>query len=252
LTFTPTCGYRTTLSQGDQGHDVAALQCNLNYWGEGQTGLGDELVEDGDFGGRTFRRVRTYQRRRNLYLDGICGPKTQRRLAIELLEPSADAFNLPHGLLRGQVELESAYAVGAVNCRVPGAKDCGWTQRRIADGSDEDTYRGAFFAPSCFGRSAETLRKTKDRFYSNAAQAIKDHEYMWKAAVMNHNWPAAAQQMATGGFDSWRFQSEGLWYTVDQPAPWIKRIGVPGVETAREWVAFYQGKVCVYVSDWTP
>lgn len=247
----PSCEYRTTLAQGDKGHDTYALQINLNAWGVTQPGLGESLVEDGDFGGRTHRRVRTYQRRRGLYIDGVAGPVTQRHLAIELMEPASDHYNLPHGLLRGQVELESAYFVGAVNCLVAGAKDCGWTQRRVTDGSKADAYHHAFHGPLAFGKAAEQLRRRKDRYYQNAAQAIKDHEYQWKCAVMAHNWPAAAEKMAVGGFDSWTYTADGKSYGVDDPAPWIKNIGAPGVETAREWVAFYIAKVTVYCAEWS-
>lgn len=246
----PSCEYRTTLAQGDQGHDSYALQINLNAWGTTQAGLGEALVEDGDFGGRTYRRVRTYQRRRSLFVDGVAGPRTQRSLAVELMEPASDAQRLPDGLLRGQVELESAYNVGAVNCLVAGAKDCGWTQRRVADGSSAETYHNAFHGPLAFGKAAEQLRRRKDRYYKDAPQAIKDHEWAWKCAAMAHNWPAAAEKMAVGGFDSWVYTSDGTQYSVDDPAPWIKNIGAPGVETARRWVNFYLGKVCVYVSAW--
>jgi peptidoglycan hydrolase-like protein with peptidoglycan-binding domain len=249
--FTPICAYRTTLAQDDVGHDVGALQLALNAWGKTQAGLGEALVEDGQFGGRTHRRVRTFQRRNGLYVDGIAGPVSQRRLAILLLEPHADNYNLPHGLLRGQVELESAYFVGAVNCLVPGARDIGWTQRRVPDGSPEELYKAAFSA-SAFGTSAELLRRRKDRYYADAARAIKDHEFMWKAAAGSHNWPAAGAQVAAGGFETWRYTADGKTYGIDDVAPWIQRIGVPGVETGRQWWNFYTERATAYVSTWTP
>lgn len=60
------------LKLGDVGADVKALQTMLNRRSSDQP----KLVADGVFGPRTDTRVRVYQRRHFLTVDGEAGPKT--------------------------------------------------------------------------------------------------------------------------------------------------------------------------------
>jgi peptidoglycan hydrolase-like protein with peptidoglycan-binding domain len=64
---------RTTLERGDRGAEVSALQRLLNA--NGQT-----VAVDGDFGPRTQRAVRDYQRAQRLDVDGVVGRDTLGRL----------------------------------------------------------------------------------------------------------------------------------------------------------------------------
>lgn len=62
------------LKKGSQGNDVATLQKNLNKV------LGTKLVEDGDFGTKTFDAVKAFQKKAGLDVDGIYGPATDKAL----------------------------------------------------------------------------------------------------------------------------------------------------------------------------
>lgn len=62
-----------TLSKGNTGDDVKALQILLN-------GYGSKLTLDGSFGPKTLEAVKKYQAKVNLDPDGYVGPQTWRKL----------------------------------------------------------------------------------------------------------------------------------------------------------------------------
>lgn len=62
-----------TVQRHDKGAAVRRAQRWLNYHGA-------KLTEDGDFGPKTLRAVRAFQKRQGLYQDGVVGPKTWRAL----------------------------------------------------------------------------------------------------------------------------------------------------------------------------
>jgi peptidoglycan hydrolase-like protein with peptidoglycan-binding domain len=229
--LTPARRFRYTLREGIRGHDVAALQLNLN-----DAGL--RLAIDGDFGPLTFTAVKLYQDRRGtLHDDGIAGPVTQRHLALELMRPAQRDHRIPNGLLRGIVEGESGFFVGAVNWSVPGGVDCGWTQRRLAPDAPDEELRAAFSGRHSFGRVAAELRERKDTYYGR--KAVQTHQRAWELAVLHHNWPAAAMSLAVGGTLS------------NQPAGWVTAIGVPGVTTPAQWADYYVARAMVYVRTYS-
>lgn len=63
------------LRRGDVGPDVKAIQEGLN-----RALLNVQLVPDGQFGSNTDTAVRTFQRQKQLVVDGIVGPRTRSRL----------------------------------------------------------------------------------------------------------------------------------------------------------------------------
>lgn len=69
-------GTSPILKRGSKGDEVKRLQAALNA-----TGL-YALDIDGDFGKLTEAAVRDFQSRRNLIIDGICGPQTYAELQI--------------------------------------------------------------------------------------------------------------------------------------------------------------------------
>lgn len=228
----PGKSYRYTLKKGLNGHDVWALQINLNFLGTGLT-----LVEDGAFGPMTELAAKNYQTKAGLVIDGICGPVTQRSMALKLMEkPSIDS-KLPGGLLKGVVEGESGFFVGCVNWGVPPGVDCGWTQDRVEAPEFSDArFHDAFDGKKQFSYVATMLRNKKNEYYLR----VKNHKRAWELAVLYHNWPYAAEKLARGGTLS------------TNPADWVIAIGVPGIDSPAEWANFYIATKTHYVTEWTP
>lgn len=233
----PSRTYRFTLKPGLQGHDVWALQINLNAV------YASDIVEDGDYGDNTKARVTRFQKDQGLTADGIAGPLTQRTLALALLGGPEAAETLPKGLLKGIVEGESGFYVGAVNWSVAGGVDCGYVQRRVYDENYDDAhFRVAFNGKTQFASVAAEVRDLKETFYGR--KGATTHRRAWELAVLNHNWPAAADRL-----------SRGLSIYIDprrddQPADWVIAIGVAGVETPREWADYYIASKTIYVTSW--
>jgi hypothetical protein len=230
--------YRYTLKEGQKGHDVWALQINVNA-----SGLVGTIAEDGAFGPKTTLAIKRLQDKLGLAADGIAGPVTQRSLALRLIARVETKYSLPKGLIRGIVEGESGFMVGAVNWSVAGGVDCGWTQRRVIEQNyDEDNFRRAFHGPVQFDLLAAELRREKDRFYGKAG--AKTHRRAWELAILDHNWPYAAQRLAEGKCIYLDCAKDTRF------AQWVADIGVPGVDTPQEWAKHYVNSKIGYVTEW--
>ncbi|UCZ54159.1 N-acetylmuramoyl-L-alanine amidase [Bacillus shivajii] len=77
-----------TLRNGDSSSEVSLLQQALIDAGESLPQFG----VDGQFGAETERAVRNFQKRHNLVVDGIAGPKTYQRLR-EVLTKKSDKIH---------------------------------------------------------------------------------------------------------------------------------------------------------------
>lgn len=64
-----------TYKLGSKGDAVKWIQWELN------NDMNAGLVVDGDFGSKTEKAVKAYQKKKKLVVDGICGPKTIEQLA---------------------------------------------------------------------------------------------------------------------------------------------------------------------------
>ena len=76
-------GYKVTLSEiknGSKGVDVLLLQEILRARKFDTQVIGEELALDQEFGSKTEKVVKWYQKQRNLSVDGIVGPNTWRDL----------------------------------------------------------------------------------------------------------------------------------------------------------------------------
>lgn len=236
---------------GDTGQDVWALQLNLNN-------VGFTLITDGEYGTLTRKAVVTYQRDHGLTTDGIAGARTQKSLGLVNASGPQKQYSTPTGLLRGVIEGESNWGVGAVSpSHADGSRDLGWTQDNTPAEllNDDATVRAAFDGKSSIGKTAKELRVQKDRYYGQAG--AKTHELAWHYAVLHHNWQAAAEQFAAGTIDSWVYTAtnqngESQKYKMSDPAYWVEQIGVPGVSTGFEWAKFYVDSKIKYVTEYTP
>jgi peptidoglycan hydrolase-like protein with peptidoglycan-binding domain len=224
----PSKANRYSLKLGMLGHDVGALQLNLNH-------VGLNLVVDGDFGSKTEKAVRQFQQSTGLSADGVAGAFTQNELAGYVWRAPQQSSSTPRGLIRGIVESESAYMVGAVNWNSPGGVDCGWVQRRVYEGSySEEAFRHAFDGGVQFDLLAKRLRSDKERFASRG----NGDERSWKLAALSHNWPWGADKLSRGEQLS------------TEPADWVKTASGGKVSTPAQWAIFYQERACRYVTTW--
>ena len=78
----PTTSASASLRKGDQGDAVKLLQHRLNL-------VGAILQEDGIWGVQTDTAVRNYQYKAGLTVDGVVGPKTQRKLIQDAITTRA-------------------------------------------------------------------------------------------------------------------------------------------------------------------
>lgn len=242
----PSQKYRYTLKKGLQGHDVWALQLNLNEQRD------YDLVEDGDFGSMTESAVKKYQVEKKLVPDGIAGPITQRTLSASVAHRPTLDHDLPFRLLKGLIEGESGYFVGCVNWDAPGGVDCGWIQDRVLDREYEDDNRWRIaFGKASMENAADQLRAQKDRYRTKNAvlhppvgSQIADfgddlNGRAWSLAVLYHNWPWGAERLANG------------YVLAEYPVQWVVDIGVPGVTSSGDWARHYVATKTLYVKTWT-
>lgn len=75
-TFSGQSAYALTLKQGSRGETVKKMQQKLKNWGY-YTG-----AVDGIYGSQTVSAVKYFQRKNNLVVDGIAGPKTLSAMGI--------------------------------------------------------------------------------------------------------------------------------------------------------------------------
>ena len=228
----PARTFRRVLKEGMRGHEVAALQLLLNEL------RGAKLTVDGAFGPKTLAAVRAFQQHSKITVDGICGMGTQTALGRAGVKVAEQTEALPAGLLRGLVENESGYAIGAVNWSVPPGVDCGLAQDRVHDPktATPDRWEVAFGLGS-LRNAAEELRGRHDVFYGRPG--ARSHRRAWELAALHHNYPYAADRLSKGQTVS------------DQPAAWVQQIGVAGVDSPLEWCNWYIAKATALVTRWT-
>ena len=168
------------LKKGDKGWDVWALQSAL------------KLTRDGDFGPLTHAAVEDYQERHELVVDGIAGIVTQRSVCLAHVW-IAQAKNLtPPGLMRGQIESESAFILGNHSAkRDNGSWDVGPCQRN----TQYVTLEAGFDVPGSIAYLGLHLRRKHDEYKGYG----RVHERrQWELAAGSWNAPAWADRLAKG------------------------------------------------------
>jgi hypothetical protein len=236
----------------DQGIVPWAIQRGLN-----QIPPGPPLPEDGDYGAATKAAVRAFQRKADLLDDGVFGPASSGALARRIQRKVDDG--LPNRLLRSVVEGESNGLIGAVNWSVAGGVDCGYTQRRVkaAQYGEWEAVKRAFDPRYQFALLRTTLISRYATFLDREGVA-GDNELAWRLAVLNHNYPYAADMISRLGTDG----LSTYWRT---PQQWVLNTGArfddgSFVETPLNWCRFYslgaskrnhKGNMVRLVDDWT-
>jgi hypothetical protein len=250
MTFQPPAQTVFSIRRGDGGTGVWALQRALN-----ELGLFTVLVEDGSFGPATERTVKAFQDLRKITADGIAGPATQDHLARKLI--AANESNLPAGLLQSLVDGESGSLIAAVNWSVAGGVDCGYTQRRVMGPPfDGDAVRRAFDSGYEFKLLRTQLLDLHGIFMQRPA--VDTHEFAWRLAVLNHNWPSGADRLSRT-----RIADLSSYWTT--PQEWVTSIGArfpdgASIRTPLQWAEHYSlgsvahndpGRMCRFVKEWT-
>ena len=240
-----------SFKKGNRGVVPWAIQRSLNH-------AGHRLVEDGVYGPQTKRAVMNFQRRFGLYVDGVFGPASSSALAAHLGGLAEERLPVvPKGILKGMVEGESGNLIGAVNWSTAGGVDCGYLQRRVYESAYKQgaVIRRAFDGYYQMGLLVIQLNERHKTFLERPGAKI--HERAWRLAILNHNYPYAADlisRVGIGGLSSY-------WTSAQQ---WVINIGVKfpdglPIYTPLEWCQKYSlgnrehnepGFMARYVSNW--
>ena len=240
--FSPNEHYRYSLKQAMSGWDVWSIQIALNA-----TPGKPRLVEDGVFGPATAAAVKTIQGHLGVTVDGICGPQTQSALCVR--ECNAVQHVVPAGLLKGICLGESGGIIPTTSAVYPnGSRDYGPLQDNLTSPS-QAALREAF---NVVLQAHEVAERVKSTFISFHGQpGAHSTEEAWRLAVLNYNWPAAANQIAAGHGDTWTYSSEGKRYRLADPVPWVEAFHIPNVRTGWDWCRHYIDSKAVYVKTWS-
>lgn len=243
MAWSPNQYYRFTLKEGMSGWDVWALQVSLN-----SLHIAPILTEDGTFGSATTGSIRSAQNVFRIISDGIAGPMTQNSIC-NLASSRAEKGRTPAGLLKGICLGESGGIISATTALYgDNGRDYGPFQDHLVNPTQaelRDAYNVSAAAVNTRGQVVSGYQ-----FYHGQAGAL-EVEKAWRLAVLQHNWPAASDQIAAGHGDTWTYQSGGHSYKLADPAPWIQNIGVPGVTTGWQWCKFYIDSKITYVTNWS-
>lgn len=244
MIFYPARDYRRAFKRGMRGTDVGALQINLG------------VSVDGVFGQQTGIAVRNCQMQCKLVVDGIAGPATQQALIGLLSLPSERKYGLPEGTLKSMALNESGNLVAAF---APHPSDSGFDlgalQKSItpAEIGNQDSYRHAYDVKAM---AVETAKKIRDyyesfkgkphvldsqNYYRKALSPEDADTYAWMLAILVHNWPSAAYNLANHGSI---FQDSAR---DTQYAAWVDQASASRITTPREWVLSYINRCTVFV-----
>lgn len=177
--------------------------------------LGIPTAEDLSWGPKTTESAKKVQTRLAVTADGVFGPATQRALTEYLCD--RESQSLPAKLLISKITYESMGYLTAVNWSVAGGVDCGITQRRVYEEQylDDAAVKRAFDAVYQVGLSADRVLELYGIFLPRAG--VKGNkELAWRLAVLNHNYPSAADTISRNGINGlssyWRTTQN--WVTV--------------------------------------
>ncbi len=215
--------------RGDNAWPVAALQLNLNSFG-------NSLVMDGDYGPATERVARAFQGHRGLKVDGVIGPASQERICIDLASGAARDYELPVGLMRGLIENESGFMLAAYTDH-PSDRgfDLGALQDAYSGPASQPEYRDSL---NVRVQAHATATKLSGRFTTYRARGAS-YRAAWEAAALYHNWPVAADSRAKGDPPP----------HADEPAGWVEAASGGRLHTPREWADSYVERATRYV-EW--
>lgn len=238
----PNENYRYVLKEGMSGWDVQTIQIAFI-----STPAKYNLKLDGDFGPITEYVAKTIQHNLGITVDGIVGPQTQSSLCARECESVKNL--VPAGLIKGMCFGESGGIIPTTSSVYQnGSRDYGPLQDNMLDPSQaqlENAYSPILQAY----RVAKQINSAYSDFLGQPG-ADSDEE-AWRLAVLNYNWPAAAQKIAAGEGETWVYNSEGKQYKMSSPASWIEKFGITGVSTGWQWAEHYINSKIIFVKSWS-
>lgn len=223
--------YDEETGTGSIGWPVYSIQAGL-------VARGFNLVADGIFGYQTKRKVMTFQENNGLLADGIVGPATKRAL-VEKVAVLVDEErpNLPNGLLRQMARAEGGDNTAAINEYDPPTglhgTDCGIMQIRCYEPYTDAALKQAFDPYAAMEEAANRFESAKNRYYTNYNWTRNNRVRSERCALMSHNWPVGANDIASDGNLS-NPSGEAAWV----PAG-VKMLDGTVVNTRQEWCDFY-------------
>lgn len=223
--------YRRAFKKGMIGTDVAALQINL------------EVPADGIFGSQTRQAVMKFQTAAKITIDGIAGLITQQHIIIARSREAASSYSLPKGMLRSLASNESGFAVAAFTDHPSDQGiDVGAFQRSSGGIHlpSQSWLHNAYDARYMADMAGGGLRHQFERFLP--APYVTSERKAWELAVLTHNWPEAAENLAFLGrvYDDPKVSD-------DAPQPWIEKVTNGRLHSAAEWIAAYIARSTTYV-----
>lgn len=211
------------------GNDVIGWQYHLS------------VKADGVFGPRTAEATEAFQRTMGLDADGIAGPASMKAACLQRI--AASDSGTPPGLMKGMVEGESSYWVGAQSAVyfVKGIRkaDLGAFQFQTTL-SDEEAVRRALNLPEGADRLGAWLIEGYDTY--RPAAYVRRHRTPEKLAW----WLACGRWNAPAWTDIWAARGPNdpaLQVVVEHP--------FFGFITREEWVRRYVASKIIYVTAWS-
>jgi len=248
VSFPPTPNQVTqaVIKRGDDGWPVYAVQRAL-------AATGRSVTADGDFGSKTEAKVKAAQKDLGLTADGIAGPKTQRAMCIEVAD-GLTIHGLPSGLARSLMEGESGYYLSAVNWSIKGGVDCGPMQHRVfGPPYSPQVMFDSYDIDHATRWALNTLDQRAETYFDMPAVKRRSDalEYSIRLGLLAHNWPWAAQELASGRTLS--ATKEATWVPKG-----LKFDDGTAVHSYRDWAQFYamggphgEARMTKYVRSWT-
>jgi hypothetical protein len=116
-------------------------------------------------------------------------------------------------------------------------------QFNVTNLTSHTAWKHAFSVDERCLQTAQKLRTQKDDFYGKPG--ARTHRRAWELAVLYHNWPTAAINMAAGGGP---YKEKARNTRAEQ---WIIDASGGALRTPNEWVEEYIRSKTLYVRNWT-
>lgn len=248
----PSTSFRYAFKKGFAGWDVWALQVALNSHQKTFP-----IVEDGVFGPQTEECVKREQGNHHVTKDGIIGPATQGVICAVEAKIAETKHSVPVGLIRGLAQGESGLYFAAVSGpNYNGSYDGGAIQDNLLASEIDEIAKWHRAFDLRYGFDTTALKLAEQYAIFRPRPGIQSDKGGWTCALGYHNWPAAAQKVSFGQFDSWRYfaidaSGIGRYYGVDDAAHWVISASGGRLSTARQWWNDYILTKIIYVTSWS-